>query len=79
MTARSLPAGQDKAHPPEPVPRRPFKTPLVYLRERRSEVELDALLNATLDRVQAHRRAEWAKHATASGRAPGYDSEGSQW
>jgi hypothetical protein len=50
-----LPAGQDKNHPPEPLPLRRLKTPLTHLRERRSEAELEVLLNEALDRLHAYR------------------------
>jgi hypothetical protein len=50
-----LPAGRDEIHPPRPQPAPRFKTPLTYLRERRSDTELEALLNVYLDRLRAQR------------------------
>lgn len=50
-----LPAGQDGAHPPEPVVVAPFKTPLAHLLERRTEAECEALLDEALRAVR-HRR-----------------------
>lgn len=55
------PAGRDKDQPPPPPrthPHRRSKTPLAHLRERRSEDELDALLNESLAKLRGHRRAE---------------------
>ena len=52
-----LPAGRDRNHPPHPLPPTRFKTPLAHLLERRSEDELEALLNEALDRLQARRLA----------------------
>lgn len=50
-----LPAGRDRNHPPQPQPLTRLKTPLTHLHERRSETELEALLNEALDRLHAHR------------------------
>ncbi|MBW0101809.1 RNA polymerase-binding protein RbpA [Pseudonocardia sp. KRD291] len=51
-----LPAGRDRAHPPRLVAVPPFKTPLAYLFERRSEVECAALLDEALERLHSRRR-----------------------
>lgn len=51
-----LPAGRDSTHPPGPQQARPFKTPLAYLLERRSEAECEALLAETLQGLAARRR-----------------------
>lgn len=50
------PAGTDRAHPPEPVAPQPFKTPLAYLLERRSEAECEALLSEALQGLRARRK-----------------------
>lgn len=51
-----LPAGRDSAHPPAPVAAAPFKTPLAYLFERRSEADCEALLAEALEGLHARRR-----------------------
>lgn len=51
-----LPAGRDRAHPPEPGTWRPFKSPLTHLLERRSEAECEALLDEALRSLRARRR-----------------------
>ncbi|WP_445190049.1 RNA polymerase-binding protein RbpA [Pseudonocardia sp. Cha107L01] len=67
-----LPAGRDKSRPPQPKPVRRDMTPLAYLLERRSEAELDALLEETLDRLRARRQPRWATEpATAASRTCG--------
>jgi RNA polymerase-binding protein len=50
-----LPAGRDRAHPPEPRTWRPFKSPLAHLLERRSEAECEALLDEALQRLRVRR------------------------
>lgn len=52
-----LPAGQDGAHPPEPVVVAPFKTPPAHLLERRTEAECEALLAEALHTVAQRRGA----------------------
>ena len=51
-----LPAGQDTAHPPKPIPTMPVKSPLAHLLERRSEADCEALLAEALQRLRARRR-----------------------
>jgi hypothetical protein len=51
-----LPAGQDHAHPPEPMTNQPGKSPLARLLERRSEAECEALLAGALQGLRALRR-----------------------
>jgi hypothetical protein len=51
-----LPAGQDHAHPPEPMTNQPGKSPLARLLERRSEAECEALLAEALQSLRALRR-----------------------
>lgn len=51
-----LPAGRDRAHPPEPVAWQPVKSPLAHLLERRSEADCEALLAEALQSLRARRR-----------------------
>ena len=53
-----LPAGLDKDQPPQPQPLHRSKTPLTHLRERRSEEELNTLLDESLTELRARRRAQ---------------------
>lgn len=50
-----LPAGRDRADPPAPRAWQPYKTPLAYLLERRSEAECEALLAEALQSLRARR------------------------
>lgn len=43
-----LPAGQDSEHPPAPPRTEPYKTHLAYVKERRSSLEADALLDEAM-------------------------------
>ncbi|MEU7817449.1 RNA polymerase-binding protein RbpA [Pseudonocardia sp. NPDC049154] len=52
-----LPAGRDVAAPPPPPAYRPFKTPLEYLMQRRTEADCEALLAEALDDLRVRRRA----------------------
>ncbi|WP_300014405.1 RNA polymerase-binding protein RbpA [Pseudonocardia sp.] len=51
-----LPAGRDRARPPDPATWRPFKSPLDHLLARRSEAECEALLDEALQSLRARRR-----------------------
>jgi hypothetical protein len=52
-----LPAGQDPAHPPEPLAVPQSKTPMGHLLERRTEAECEALLTEALQRLRTRRQA----------------------
>ncbi len=45
------PAGQDRDHPPAPPKVEPYKTHLAYVKERRSDVDGEAILTEALDRL----------------------------
>jgi len=51
-----LPAGPDEANPPPPPRTEPYKRPLAYLKDRRSDSDGAAILAAALARAEAARR-----------------------
>jgi hypothetical protein len=64
-----LPAGQDHAHPPEPMTNQPGKSPLARLLERRSEAECEALLAGALQSLRALRRGRGRRGHTRGPRS----------
>lgn len=50
-----LPAGRDKANPPEVSKLEPYKTHLAYVKERRTEEEAEQLLEEALQQLRARR------------------------
>ena len=50
-----LPAGRDKDNPPQLAKMEPYKTHLAYVKERRSDVEAEQLLEEALDQLRARR------------------------
>lgn len=50
-----LPAGQDRANPPQAPRNEPYKTHLAYVKERRSEEEGVSLLEEALASLRARR------------------------
>ncbi|MGK9146954.1 RNA polymerase-binding protein RbpA [Plantibacter flavus] len=50
-----LPAGRDKANPPEVAKLEPYKTHLAYVKERRTEEEAEQLLEEALQQLRARR------------------------
>ncbi len=50
-----LPAGRDRQNPPEPPRTAPYKTHLAYVRERRSDVDGDAILDEALGKLRDRR------------------------
>ena len=46
------PAGRDQAAPPSPPHVEPYKTHLAYVKERRSDVDGEAILNEALARLR---------------------------
>lgn len=48
-----LPAGQDQDNPPAPPRNEPYKTHLAYVRERRNDVDGDAILAEALERMRS--------------------------
>lgn len=50
-----LPAGRDKANPPEVAKNEPYKTHLAYVKERRTEEEAAELLEQALEKLRARR------------------------
>ncbi|KQM15049.1 electron transporter [Plantibacter sp. Leaf171] len=50
-----LPAGRDKANPPEVAKLEPYKTHLAYVKERRTEAEAEELLEEALQQLRARR------------------------
>lgn len=64
-----LPAGRDRAHPPAPVPWRPFKSPLAHLLERRSEAECEALLDEAVQSLRARPRGSGRPGSTRGTRS----------
>jgi len=52
-----LPAGQDKANPPQVAKVEPYKTHLAYVQERRTEKEAEQILQEALDKVRQRRIA----------------------
>ncbi|MBP2368440.1 RNA polymerase-binding protein RbpA [Pseudonocardia parietis] len=53
-----LPAGQDPDHPPVVAEPAVYRTPLEYLHERRSDADLDTILDEALQAVAAARRRD---------------------
>ena len=50
-----LPAGRDKANPPELVKLEPYKTHLAYVKERRTEEEAEQILEDALHQLRVRR------------------------
>lgn len=50
-----LPAGRDKANPPELLKNEPYKTHLAYVKERRTEEEAHELLEQALQKLRERR------------------------
>jgi len=50
-----LPAGRDKANPPQVAKLEPYKTHLAYVKERRTEEEAASLLEEALQQLRARR------------------------
>lgn len=50
-----LPAGRDRANPPEPDANQPYKTHLAYVMERRSDEEAAELLDEALAKLRERR------------------------
>lgn len=50
-----LPAGRDKANPPQLAKMEPYKTHLAYVKERRSDEEAAELLEEALQQLRARR------------------------
>jgi hypothetical protein len=50
-----LPAGRDKANPPNVAKTEPYKTHLAYVKERRTEEEAEQLLEEALQQLRARR------------------------
>ena len=48
------PAGRDKDVPPTPPKPEPYKTHLAYVKERRSDVDGEAILAEALDKLRAN-------------------------
>ncbi len=46
------PCSRDKSNPPAPPRNEPYKTHLAYVRERRTEVDGDAILNEALAKLR---------------------------
>ncbi len=57
-----LPAGRDRENPPELTKLEPYKTHLAYVKERRTTVEADQLLDEALVQLRT-RRGTLAAHA----------------
>ena len=47
-----MPAGQDESAPPSAPKVEPYKTHLAYVKERRSDVDGDAILNEALAKIR---------------------------
>jgi hypothetical protein len=47
------PASRDRDNPPAPPKVEPYKTHLAYVRERRNDVDGDAILSEALDKLRA--------------------------
>lgn len=47
------PAGPDRDNPPTHIPVGPFKTHLAYVRERRSDIDAEAILAEALTKLRA--------------------------
>ena len=50
-----LPAGRDKANPPQLLKNEPYKTHLAYVKERRTEEEAAELLEQALEKLRTRR------------------------
>jgi len=50
-----LPAGRDKANPPQSAKNEPYKTHLAYVKERRTDEEAAQLLEEALQQLRARR------------------------
>ncbi|WP_168915780.1 RNA polymerase-binding protein RbpA [Microcella flavibacter] len=50
-----LPAGRDKANPPQVAKNEPYKTHLAYVKERRSEDEAKQILDEALQKLRERR------------------------
>lgn len=50
-----LPAGRDKANPPELARTEPYKTHLAYVKERRSDEEAEQILDDALRQLRERR------------------------
>lgn len=50
-----LPAGRDKANPPQVAKTEPYKTHLAYVKERRTPEEAEQLLEEALQKLRARR------------------------
>ncbi|AZZ52021.1 MULTISPECIES: RNA polymerase-binding protein RbpA [Rathayibacter] len=50
-----LPAGRDRANPPQVAKSEPYKTHLAYVKERRTEAEAAQLLEEALQQLRARR------------------------
>lgn len=50
-----LPAGRDRANPPELAKNEPYKTHLAYVKERRTPEEADELLEQALQKLRERR------------------------
>ena len=51
-----LPASSDRENPPPPPKIEPYKTHLAYVKERRSDVDGDSILNEALEKRRADKR-----------------------
>jgi len=60
-----LPSGTDKANPPTIAKHEPYKTPLAYVKERRTQEEAEALLDEAVTAVR-ERRIRLAEAASAN-------------
>ncbi len=56
-----LPAGRDKANPPELAKNEPYKTHLAYVKERRTDEEAAELLEDALQKLRERRGTAKAK------------------
>jgi hypothetical protein len=52
-----LPANLDSQNPPPPPKSTPYKTHLMYVQERRTKAEADAILQEAVDELRARRAA----------------------
>lgn len=50
-----LPAGRDKANPPQVAKNEPYKTHLAYVKERRTEEEAEQILDEALQKLRERR------------------------
>lgn len=53
-----LPAGLDRAHPPQPPQTQPYKTHLAYVKERRTDDDGAVLLEEALSALRERRGAD---------------------